>query len=42
MKAVAPSVLRHRIALSPELEIEGRGVDAVLADLLAQVEAPRA
>jgi MoxR-like ATPase len=42
VKAVAPSVLRHRVALSPELEIEGRGVDSVLADLLTQIEAPRA
>jgi len=42
VKGVAPSVLRHRVALSPELEIEGRGVDSVLADLLAQIEAPRA
>ena len=42
VKSVAPSVLRHRVALSPELEIEGRGVDSVLADLLAQIEAPRA
>jgi MoxR-like ATPase len=42
VKTVAPSVLRHRVALSPELEIEGRGIDSVLADLLAQIEAPRA
>ena len=42
VKAVAPSVLRHRVALSPELEIEGRSVDSVLTDLLSQIEAPRA
>ncbi|HLX24426.1 MAG TPA: MoxR family ATPase [Usitatibacter sp.] len=41
VKDVAPSVLRHRITVTPELEIEGRGTDAVIADLLAQVEAPR-
>jgi len=41
VKAVAPSVLRHRISVTPELEIEGRGTDSVIADLLAQVQAPR-
>jgi MoxR-like ATPase len=41
VKGVAPSVLRHRITVSPELEIEGRGTDSVIADLLARVEAPR-
>jgi len=41
VKAVALGVLRHRVAVAPELEIEGRDADSVLADLLAQVEAPR-
>jgi MoxR-like ATPase len=41
VKGVAPSVLRHRISVTPELEIEGRGADSVIADLLSQVEAPR-
>ena len=41
VKSVAPSVLRHRISVTPELEIEGRGPDSVIADLLGQVEAPR-
>ena len=41
VKSVALPVLRHRVALAPELEIEGRGVDSVLEDLLAEVEAPR-
>jgi len=41
VKAVAHSVLRHRISLTPEMEIEGRGTDSVIADLLATVEAPR-
>jgi MoxR-like ATPase len=34
-------VLRHRVSVTPELEIEGRGPDSVIDDLLAQVEAPR-
>ena len=41
VKSVAHSVLRHRISLTPEMEIEGRGTDSVIADLLASVEAPR-
>ncbi len=41
VKAVAPAVLRHRIKLSPDLEIEGYRPDDVLADILAEVSAPR-
>ncbi|HET9298415.1 MAG TPA: MoxR family ATPase [Candidatus Polarisedimenticolaceae bacterium] len=35
------SALRHRIALAPDLEIEGRDADEVLSGLLEGVEAPR-
>ena len=38
---IARPALRHRIALAPELQIEGRRVDQVLDALLAKVEAPR-
>ena len=41
IKSVALSVLRHRIVLSAELEIEGIRVSQVVSDLLAQVPAPR-
>ncbi|MCQ4345980.1 MoxR family ATPase [Pseudomonas stutzeri] len=41
LKACAPAVLRHRVRLAPELEIEGLDVDRVLAQLLDQVAAPR-
>ncbi len=41
LKAVALAVLRHRVSVSPELEIEGRDADSVLADVLGEVEAPR-
>jgi MoxR-like ATPase len=41
IKAVALAVLRHRIVLSAELEIEGISVEQVIADLLAQIAAPR-
>ena len=41
VKSVVHSVLRHRIKLSADLEIEGLRPDAVLAELLANVPAPR-
>jgi MoxR-like ATPase len=41
VKAVAPAVLRHRIKLTADLEIEGYRPDEVLAELLANVAAPR-
>lgn len=41
IKQVAFPVLRHRILLAPELELEGQTADGVLVDLLNQVNAPR-
>jgi MoxR-like ATPase len=41
VKGIAPAVLRHRIALSPDLEVEGRTPDDVLAALLDRVKAPQ-
>ena len=41
VKTVAKPVLRHRIQLSPELEIEGSTTDAVLDSLLEDIQAPR-
>ena len=41
VRDIARPALRHRIALAPELQIEGKGPDDVLAALLAKVEAPR-
>jgi MoxR-like ATPase len=40
VKGVAPAVLRHRITLAPELEVEGRTTDDVLSALLARVRVP--
>jgi MoxR-like ATPase len=40
VKGIAPAVLRHRIMLAPELEVEGRTADDVLAALLARVRVP--
>lgn len=42
IKKVALPALRHRIALAPELEIEGQSTDNVLMRLLENVDAPRA
>ncbi len=41
IKAVALPALRHRILLSPELELEGHDADQVLRALLDKVDAPR-
>jgi MoxR-like ATPase len=41
VKSMVPAVLRHRIQLSPELEIEGASPDRVLLQLLERIEAPR-
>jgi MoxR-like ATPase len=41
IKGCALAVLRHRVRLSPELDIEGLAVDQVLQQLLDQVPAPR-
>jgi len=41
VKALATSVLRHRLLLSPAAEIEGKQVEALVAGLVEQTEAPR-
>lgn len=41
IKQAAPPVLRHRIMLKPEAELEGLDADRVVNDLLAAVEVPR-
>ncbi|HCP57207.1 MAG TPA: AAA family ATPase, partial [Pseudomonas sp.] len=41
IKGCALAVLRHRVRLSPELDIEGLSVDQVLQQLIDQVPAPR-
>ncbi|MEP7222350.1 MAG: MoxR family ATPase [Novosphingobium sp.] len=41
VKALATAVLRHRLLLSPAAEIEGKQVEALVAELVAQAEAPR-
>lgn len=41
VREIVRPALRHRIALAPELQIEGQSADDALTALLAKVEAPR-
>ena len=41
LREIAKPVLRHRVSLAPELQIEGQSTDDVLHALLAKVDAPR-
>ncbi len=41
VKQAALPVLRHRIVLKPEAELEGLGADQVLSDVLRAVEVPK-
>ena len=41
VKFVLPAVLRHRLLLKPEAEIEGMNPDSVVQQLMGQVEVPR-
>ncbi|MBF2028734.1 MAG: MoxR family ATPase [Oscillatoriales cyanobacterium C42_A2020_001] len=41
IKAVASPVLRHRLILRPEAQLDGLQVDAVIGSLLGQVPVPR-
>ena len=41
IKSIAVAALRHRIVLSPEMEIEGQTPDTILNNLLDSVDAPR-
>jgi MoxR-like ATPase len=41
VKVLAPAVLRHRVVVAPELELEGVSADAALAAMIERVEVPR-
>jgi MoxR-like ATPase len=41
VKAYAAPVLRHRLILSPELEVEGRSTDDVVQSVLSRVPVPQ-
>ena len=41
VKSLAPAALRHRIAVAPELELEGVSADAALQAILDRIEVPK-
>jgi MoxR-like ATPase len=41
VKALATPALRHRVILSPAAEIDGRRIEDVIGEIVAQTEAPR-
>jgi MoxR-like ATPase len=41
IKAVAPALLRHRLILRPEAQLDGLRVEAVIGSILGQVAVPR-
>jgi MoxR-like ATPase len=41
VKSLAPAVLRHRVAVAPELELEGISPDTALQGIIEGIEAPR-
>ena len=41
VKALAPAVLRHRVAVAPELELEGVVADVALRGIIDKIESPR-
>lgn len=41
VKELAPAVLRHRVTLTPEAEMEGTALEDVLGRIFEQVEVPR-
>jgi len=41
VKSAAPAVLRHRLVVKPEADLEGMTADRVTADIIATVEVPK-
>jgi MoxR-like ATPase len=41
IKEIALSVLRHRVGLAPEMELEGYTTDQIILSILEKIEAPR-
>ena len=41
IKAIAPAIMRHRLLLRPEAEIEGISADSIIHGILAGLEVPR-
>jgi MoxR-like ATPase len=41
IREVVPSVLRHRVMLTPEREMEGMNIATVIKQIVESVEVPR-
>jgi MoxR-like ATPase len=41
VKSIAMAVLRHRIRIMPELEVEGRSADDIIGSVLSRIAVPR-
>lgn len=41
IQEIAPAVLRHRLILTPEKEMEGTSTDEVITQIIKQIEVPR-
>ena len=41
VKLAAPSVLRHRILLTPEAQVGARTADQIIHDVLGSINVPR-
>ena len=41
VKSAVPAVLRHRILLKPEADLEGLTTDRAIAEVLAAVQVPK-
>jgi MoxR-like ATPase len=41
IKAIASPLLRHRLILRPEAQLDGLKIDGVIASVLGQVAVPR-
>jgi MoxR-like ATPase len=41
VKQASPQVLRHRVVLKPEADLEGLTADLIIADVLKAVEVPK-
>jgi len=41
VKAIAAPLLRHRVILGPEAQLDGLNTDTVITSLLKQVAVPR-
>jgi MoxR-like ATPase len=41
LKSVAPNLLRHRLIIKPEAQLDGVKIDSIIANILKQITVPR-